>query len=164
MKMKSVASACGAIVAPIVTLAAIAAIVCSGATALCREPTMNSKSAVINESASAGTSLSQVESAVIAKTNAARARSGLPPLAADGQLMSGARTHARWMAQNRNLSHGSGVAENIGMGQTSASEAVTSWMQSSGHRANILDGGHTRIGVAMAHSPNGTAYWCQQFR
>ena len=161
MKMKSVAYTCGTIVAPIVTLVAV---VCSGATALCREPAMTSKSGVINESASAGTSLSQVESAVIARTNAARARSGLPPLAADGQLMSGARTHARWMAQNRNLSHGSGVAENIGMGQTSASEAVTSWMQSSGHRANILDGGHTRIGVAMAHSPNGTAYWCQQFR
>jgi len=161
MKMKSVASACGTIVAPIVALVAL---VCSGATALCREPAMPSKSSLINEAASAGTSLSQIESAVIAKTNAARARSGLPPLAADSQLMSGARTHARWMAQNRNLSHGSGVAENIGMGQTSASEAVTSWMQSSGHRANILDGGHTRIGVAMAHSANGTAYWCQQFR
>jgi uncharacterized protein YkwD len=161
MKMKSVASACGAIVAPIVTLVALA---CTGATALCREPAITSKSSLINEAASAGTSLSQIESAVIAKTNAARARSGLPPLAADGQLMSGARTHARWMAQNRNLSHGSGVTENIGMGQTSASEAVTSWMQSSGHRANILDGGHTRIGVAMAHSANGTAYWCQQFR
>jgi uncharacterized protein YkwD len=161
MKMKSVASACGTIVAPIVTLGALA---CSGTTALCREPAMTSKNSMINEAASAGTSLSQVESAVIAKTNAARARSGLQPLAADGQLMSGARTHARWMAQNRNLSHGSGVAENIGMGQTSASEAVTSWMQSSGHRANILGSGYTRIGVAMAHSPNGTAYWCQQFR
>ena len=157
MKMKSVASSCGTIVALVV-------LVCSGATALCQEPAMTSKSSMISEAASAGTSLSQVESAVIARTNAARARSGLPPLAADGQLMSGARTHARWMAQNRNLSHGSGVAENIGMGQTSASEAVTSWMQSSGHRANILDGGYTRIGVAMAHSPNGTAYWCQQFR
>jgi uncharacterized protein YkwD len=78
--------------------------------------------------------------------------------------MNGARNHARWMAHNRNLTHGRGVAENIGMGQTSASEAVTSWMQSSGHRANILDGGHTRIGVALAHSPDGTAYWCQQFR
>jgi uncharacterized protein YkwD len=154
MKMKSVASACG-------TIVALVAIVCSGATALCREPAMTGS---VSGAGSSGTSLSQVESAVIAKTNAARARSGLPPLAADGQLMSGARTHARWMAQNRNLSHGSGVAENIGMGQTSASEAVTSWMQSSGHRANILDGGHTRIGVAMAHSPNGTAYWCQQFR
>jgi uncharacterized protein YkwD len=154
MKMKSVASACG-------TIVALVALVCSGATALCREPAMTGS---VSGTGSSGTSLSQVESAVIAKTNAARARSGLPPLAADGQLMSGARTHARWMAQNRNLSHGAGVAENIGMGQTSASEAVTSWMQSSGHRANILDGGHTRIGVAMAHSPNGTAYWCQQFR
>jgi uncharacterized protein YkwD len=154
MKMKSVASACG-------TIVALVAIVCSGATALCREPTMTGS---VSGAGSSETSLSQVESTVIAKTNAARARSGLPPLAADGQLMNGARTHARWMAQNRNLSHGSGVAENIGMGQTSASEAVASWMQSSGHRANILDGGHTRIGVAMAHSPNGTAYWCQQFR
>ena len=154
MQIQSVATRYGRIVAMV-------AMSFSAATALCREPAMNG---TISGPASAGTSLSQVESAVIGRTNAARARSGLPPLAADGQLMSGARTHARWMAQNRNLSHGNGVAENIGMGQTSASEAVTSWMQSSGHRANILDGGHTRIGVAMAHSPDGTAYWCQQFR
>jgi len=160
MQMKSVAIACGGIVA-------LVAMACSGATALCREPAMTATTAMtptISGAASPGSGLSQVESAVIAKTNAARARSGLPPLTADGQLMNGARNHARWMAQNRNLTHGRGVAENIGMGQTSASEAVTSWMQSSGHRANILDGGHTRIGVAMAHSPDGTAYWCQQFR
>ena len=154
MQMKSVATACGGIVA-------LVAMACSGATALCREPAMTG---IISGPASPGASLSQVESAVIAKTNAARARSGLPPLTADGQLMNGARNHARWMAQNRNLSHGSGVTENIGMGQTSASEAVTSWMHSSGHRANILGGGHTRIGVAMVHSADGTAYWCQQFR
>lgn len=134
------------------------ALVCGG-TADCREPVMLSGASVPE---AAG--LSQTEAAVIAKTNAARARSGLPPLAADGQLMNGARNHARWMARNRNLSHGTGVAENIGMGQISASEAVSSWMQSSGHRANILGGGYTRIGVAMAHSPDGTAYWCQQFR
>jgi uncharacterized protein YkwD len=154
MQMKSVATRYGRLVL-------LVALACSGATALCREPAMPG---MISGAASSGVSLSQVESAVIAKTNAARARSGLPPLAADGQLMNGARNHARWMAQNSNLTHGRGVAENIGMGQTSASEAVTSWMQSSGHRANILDGGHTRIGVAMAHSPDGTAYWCQQFR
>lgn len=138
---------------------AVLGLVCGGLPAFGREPVMISGAAVQD---TAG--LSQVESAVIAKTNAARARSGLPPLAADGQLMNGARNHARWMARNRNLSHGSGVTENIGMGQTSASEAVSSWMQSSGHRANILGGGHTRIGVAMVHSADGTAYWCQQFR
>jgi len=134
-------------------------LVCGGAPAVGREPAMLS-GATVQDNAG----LSQVESAVIARTNAARARSGLPPLAADGQLMIGARNHARWMARNRNLSHGSGVTENIGMGQTSASEAVSNWMQSSGHRANILGGGHTRIGVAMVHSADGTAYWCQQFR
>jgi uncharacterized protein YkwD len=37
-------------------------------------------------------------------------------------------------------------------------------MQSSGHRSNMLDPGHTRIGVAVAHAANGVAYWCQQFR
>ena len=138
---------------------AVMGLVCGVLPAFGREPVMIS-GATVQDNAG----LSQVESAVIAKTNAARARSGLPPLAADGQLMNGARNHARWMARNRNLSHGSGVTENIGMGQTSASEAVSSWMQSSGHRANILGGGHTRIGVAMVHSADGTAYWCQQFR
>jgi uncharacterized protein YkwD len=138
---------------------AVLGLLCGGATAFCREPMM-----IGTASAPAAAGLSQTESAIIARTNAARARSGMPPLAADGQLMNGARNHASWMARNRNLSHGSGVTENIGMGQTSASEAVSSWMQSSGHRANILGGGHTRIGVAMVHSADGTAYWCQQFR
>jgi len=138
---------------------AASGMVSGAAPAVGREPVMISGAAVQDNAG-----LSQVESAVIAKTNAARARSGLPPLTADGQLMNGARNHARWMARNRNLAHGSGVTENIGMGQTSASEAVSSWMHSSGHRANILGGGHTRIGVAMVHSADGTAYWCQQFR
>jgi uncharacterized protein YkwD len=109
-------------------------------------------------------SLQPTEATVVAQTNAARARNGLPPLAVDPSLMNRARNHARWMAGSQNLAHGSGVAENIAMGQTSASEAVSSWMNSSGHRSNMLDGGHTRIGVGVAYSSNGTAYWCQQFR
>ena len=102
--------------------------------------------------------------AVISQTNAQRSRHGLPPLAVDAQLMHSARNHAQWMASNRNLSHGQGVAENIAMGQASAGEAVRSWMNSSGHRANMLGSGYTRIGVAVAYSSNGTPYWCQQFR
>ena len=39
--------------------------------------------------------------------------------------------------------------ENIAMGQTSAQEVMTDWMNSSGHRANILNGGHTHIGVGV---------------
>lgn len=125
----------------------------------CREPVMIGPSVVAE-----GVGVSPTESAVIAGTNAARARSGLPPLVVDPGLMNGARNHARWMARSRQLVHGSGVAENIAMGQTSAGEAVSSWMQSSGHRSNMLDRGHTRIGVAVAYAANGTAYWCQQFR
>lgn len=104
------------------------------------------------------------EMSVISQTNSQRARHGLPPLAVDSQLMSSAGRHAQWMASNRNLSHGRGVAENIAMGQGSAGEAIRSWMNSSGHRANILGSGYTRIGVAVAYSSNGTPYWCQQFR
>lgn len=107
--------------------------------------------------------LSATESAIVDRTNAARARRGLPPLVADASLMAGARRHAAWMARNRSLSHGQGVTENIAMGQSSADEAVADWMRSDGHRANIL-GSHGRIGVGVAHAADGTAYWCQQFR
>ena len=141
------------------TALAVVALLSSGSPVFCREPAMSGGSAP-----GEGIALSATESAVIAQTNAARARSGLPPLVADSNLMNGARNHARWMAHNRNMSHGSGVTENIAMGQASASDATASWMQSSGHRANMLGSGHTRIGVAMARSANGTAYWCQQFR
>ena len=111
-----------------------------------------------------GVSLSATESSVIARTNEARAQRGLGPLSADAALMNASRRQASWMARNRNLSHGQGVTENIAMGQSSASEAVADWMRSDGHRANILGGSHSRIGVAMARTADGTVYWCQQFR
>jgi uncharacterized protein YkwD len=111
-----------------------------------------------------GVALSSVEAALVASTNEARARSGLAPLDVDPQLMRSARSHARRMASSRSLVHGSGVTENIGMGQSTASEAVSDWMQSPGHRGNILDAGHGRIGVAVARATDGSLYWCQQFR
>lgn len=57
---------------------------------------------------------------------------------------------------------GGGVSrwgENVAYGYGSASGVVDGWMGSSGHRANILDPGFTRIGVAVARSANGTPYW-----
>lgn len=111
-----------------------------------------------------GVVLSGVEAALVASTNEARARSGLAPLGVDLNLMRSARSHARRMASSQSLVHGSGVTENIGMGQSTASEAVSDWMQSPGHRANILDAGHGRLGVAVARAADGSLYWCQQFR
>jgi uncharacterized protein YkwD len=108
--------------------------------------------------------LHEVEKQIVEKTNTERARYGLPPLVVDRNLIQSARTHAAWMTNNRTLQHTNRpVAENIAMGQRTTGEALNSWMGSSGHRANILNGGHKRIGVAAYRTPDGTIYWCQQF-
>jgi uncharacterized protein YkwD len=108
--------------------------------------------------------LHPVEARVIERTNSQRIRHGLRPLRVDRRLLFSARRHAAWMTNARSLTHTSaGVAENIAMGQNSSSEVITAWMNSSGHRANILNPGYTRIGVAAYVTPGGTIYWCQQF-
>jgi uncharacterized protein YkwD len=108
--------------------------------------------------------LHAVEHLIIQHTNAERKRYGLAPLVVDQHLVKSARTHAIWMTTRQTLTHtNQPVAENIAFGQESAAEAVRSWMNSSGHRANILSRGHRRIGVAAYVARNGRIYWCQQF-
>lgn len=105
-----------------------------------------------------------VEEQIIQFTNAERARYGLPELSMDQNLMNTARQHATWMTVNQSMVHTRlPVAENIAMGQPSAQDALNSWMRSSGHRANILNPGHRRIGVAAFQAVNGVVFWCQQF-
>lgn len=108
--------------------------------------------------------LAMVEAEIVMQTNAQRARYGLPPLQVDMSLMSSARRHAGWMSRQQSMQHSSGVAENIAMGQRSTNAVMNSWMNSSGHRANILNPGYGRIGVAASRTGSGTIYWCQQFR
>jgi uncharacterized protein YkwD len=55
------------------------------------------------------------------------------------------------------------VAENIAAGQTSAAQVVEGWMNSPGHRANILDGELTQIGVGHATGGEYGTYWTQVF-
>jgi uncharacterized protein YkwD len=107
--------------------------------------------------------LHSVEMQVIEHTNKQRARYGLRPLRVDFGLIRSARRHTQWMTHNHSLQHSAGHAENIAMGQNSPSEVLNTWMNSSGHRANILNAGYTRIGVAAYRTPQGTTYWCQQF-
>lgn len=105
-----------------------------------------------------------IEQKIVDGTNAERVRFGLPAFVVDANLMATARQHCTWMTTYRQLVHTRiGVAENIAMGQSSSEEVVRCWMNSSGHRANILNGGHRRIGVAAYQTPEGTIYWCQQF-
>ncbi|MCI8961260.1 MAG: CAP domain-containing protein [Lachnospiraceae bacterium] len=116
---------------------------------------------------------------VVDLVNAERAKSGLSPL----DVHSGAGDAALVRAQElkRSFSHtrpdGSncntaldqagvsyrGFGENIAYGQRSPEEVMRVWMNSSGHRANILNGSFNAIGVGHYQDSAGTDYWCQLF-
>jgi uncharacterized protein YkwD len=53
-------------------------------------------------------------------------------------------------------------AENIATGQSTADEVVAAWMNSPGHRRNILDCQSVAVGLGVADSPRGL-YWTQMF-
>lgn len=61
------------------------------------------------------------------------------------------------------LGGGSWCGENVAMGQKTPQAAFTSWMNSSGHRANIESSRATHTGFAYAKSSSGTYYWTQIF-
>jgi len=129
------------------------------------------------------TASGNVAADVITYTNQQRARNGLSALATSAKLMDAAVLQAKQMAQYQQLSHDiSGApypnlsarlqavgyvyrdaAENVAWNQPDAKAVVTSWMASSGHRANILDPSLTQIGAAMARSSKGEPYWVQVF-
>ena len=56
-----------------------------------------------------------------------------------------------------------GAGENIAYGQTTAADVVKAWMNSEGHKSNIISENFTDIGVGCYISPSGTIYWTQMF-
>ncbi len=56
-----------------------------------------------------------------------------------------------------------GAGENIAWGQKSPEAVMQAWMNSDGHRANILNANFTKIGVGYYQDVNGTNYWTQLF-
>ncbi len=66
------------------------------------------------------------------------------------------------IAGERPLTSGSLTAENIAAGQTSAAQVMTNWMDSAGHRANILSAGSAMLGVGCFEC-GGVLYWVQLF-
>ncbi|EOQ13989.1 hypothetical protein KOY_00304 [Bacillus cereus VDM021] len=123
-------------------------------------------------------SLSEFEQRVVELTNAERAKQGLPALKVDAELSKVARTKSEDMQKNNYFDHTSptygspfdmmkkfgisykSAGENIAQGQRTPEEVVQAWMNSEGHRANILNSGYTHIGVGYVESGN---YWTQQF-
>jgi len=57
----------------------------------------------------------------------------------------------------------SAAGENIAYGQRTPAEVMRDWMNSPGHRNNILSRSYTEIGVGLAKNKNGVCYWTQMF-
>lgn len=109
-----------------------------------------------------------VEEYLLQRTNEQRVMRGLRPLRLCRDLLQTAREHSWWMARNRIHRHGTryqrhGSSENIAMTSSDASDAMRMWMNSSGHRAAILNGSYTRLGASAYTAPNGVTYFTQHF-
>lgn len=110
--------------------------------------------------------------------NDIRRSNGLSELTLNEELSAVARVKAEDMAKNNYFSHTSptygspfdmmksfgisyrAAGENIAKGQTTPQQVVDAWMNSPGHRANILSDSFTQIG--MGYTANGN-HWCQMF-
>lgn len=131
-----------------------------------------------SSSVSAGIQSSSAASEVVRLTNSARSQNSYAALVEDGALSEAAAVRAREIARSFSHTRPSGASfssalsesgvsylragENIASGQKSASEVVNAWMNSPGHRANILNSSYSRIGSASVNI-DGTLYWVQLF-
>ena len=114
--------------------------------------------------------------------NEEREKQGLSPLKYSKELEAVAYAHSKDMAEKNFFSHTnleglspfdrmsnaglsySYAAENIAAGQTTASAVMNSWMNSDGHRKNILNPNLTEIGIGVANGGSYGIYWTQLFR
>ena len=123
-------------------------------------------------------SVASYEHEVVRLVNEIRQQNGLKPLTENWELSRVARYKSQDMLDNRYFSHTSPtygspfqmikafglsyrtVGENIAKGYASPQAVVNGWMNSSGHRANILNVSYTQIGIGYVAQGN---YWTQMF-
>ncbi|MCH1983369.1 CAP domain-containing protein [Ruminococcus sp. OA3] len=116
---------------------------------------------------------------VVDLVNAERAKAGLNALTIDQSIASAALVRAK--ETETSFSHTRpdgrafssvltdngisfrGAGENIAWGQRTPEEVMNGWMNSDGHRANILNAEFTKIGVGYYQNSAGTNYWTQLF-
>ena len=121
------------------------------------------------------------EDEVIRLVNVERSKQGLQMLAKNWELCRIARYKSADMANKGYFSHTSptygspfkmmesfgirfsSAGENIAYGQRTPQEVMNGWMNSPGHRSNILSPSYTQIGVGMAKNSSGVLYWTQMF-
>lgn len=125
--------------------------------------------------------IKRFEQQVISLTNKERVKNGLSPLKANWQLSRVARYKSKDLRDKNYFGHTSptygspfkmmksfgisynAAAENIAAGQKTPEQVVSAWMNSSGHRKNILDPSMTEIGVGYAKGGKKGYYWTQMF-
>ncbi|MFI3210080.1 MAG: S-layer homology domain-containing protein [Peptostreptococcaceae bacterium] len=118
---------------------------------------------------------------VLRLTNIERVKVGAVALQANTKLSEVATLKSEDMINNNYFSHSSPIygspfemmasfgltfskaAENIAWGQRTPEEVVTAWMNSEGHKKNILNGDYTHIGIGVAKDSSGRYYWTQMF-
>ncbi|MED4920583.1 CAP domain-containing protein [Weizmannia sp. CD-2023] len=126
----------------------------------------------------AANTLNAYEKQVVTLVNEERAKNGLGALKIDTALSKMARVKSNDMATHQYFDHTSptygspfdmmkqfGISyqyagENIAMGQQTPQEVMNAWMNSEGHRANILNKNFTHIGVGYVENGH---YWTQEF-
>lgn len=121
------------------------------------------------------------EDEVIRLVNVERSKQGLQTLTKNWELCRVARYKSADMANKGYFSHTSptygspfkmmesfgirfsSAGENIAYGQRTPQEVMNGWMNSPGHRSNIMSPSYTQIGVGMAKNSKGVLYWTQMF-
>jgi uncharacterized protein YkwD len=124
---------------------------------------------------------SSYEAQVVTLVNQQRSAAGCAALTVDSRLTAAARGHSQDMAQRNYFDHNtpegvtpwtritnagyhfSTAAENIAEGQPTPAAVMDAWMNSPGHRANILNCALRNIGVGLAYNARHTPYWTQDF-
>lgn len=117
-----------------------------------------------------------VSASAAAQVREARATAGLSSLAPDDRLEKAARRQAVYMAQSGRMEHTTGpgrdfaarmkqdgvdapAAENLAHGRMEMERVFSMWMESPGHRRNMLDPRFGRYGLAHAADGSGRRYW-----
>ena len=131
----------------------------------------------VTTSGGCGPVVSAVSAECTALTNANRANVGVAPLAISVALNAAAQGHSNYQASIMTMTHDgpNGMSpgtrmtnagfvwgtwgENVAYGYGSCAAVITAWMNSPGHRANMLNPVFTHIGVEMAIASNGRVYW-----
>lgn len=112
---------------------------------------------------------------VLSLVNSERAKQGLNALSIDDKLVDGANIRAAECTVSFSHTRPNGTScftafewqnlcgENIAYGQRTPQEVMNGWMNSQGHRENILKQGFKKIGIGCFVAQNGTIYWTQEF-